>query len=372
MKVGILTLPNSDSYGATLQMYALYKTVRDLGYDSEIINYHNHYMKMLRHTTRANSRILGINWLKHKALKLLHCRMHRSFRKFESEKMIKYPQKAFSDKKKLGDIGKRYDAVICGSDQVWNPNITDSDTSYFLDFCGPTTARISYAPSFGVEKLPEIFDVKVKNELKKFSYLSVREETGYRLVYELTHQESRVVLDPTLLVDSTDWTKHEICHHSATGDYILYYTVRGSDSLWQFCTNLARKHNLKILRIGSNFIRKNFEQKDGIEYVCDVSPGEWLYLMHHAKYIMTNSFHGVAFAINYRKNFFVEFSSLTNSRLSHIISMLGLENQIVKSKDSLLPLTVDYTNANRILDQNKSESLTFLKQALSEVDRKNG
>lgn len=368
MKIGILTFPNSTSHGATLQMFALYNTAAAMGYDPEIINYHNNYMKSYQHYTNSQKQSSLKRTAKLAMHHLIHCRMYSGFRKFEKNMML-YPRKTVSDKDLLPEIGRRYDAVICGSDQVWNPDITDSDMSYYFDFCGPETDRISYAPSFGVDALPESLGNAVGEELNKFFRISVREETGRQLVSQTCGRDAQLVVDPTMLMDAEDWTAHEQPHPAAKGDYILYYTVRSSESLWQYCKKLAKEKNLKILRIGSNFISRQLKNDDSVEYVCDVSPGEWLYLVHHARCVVTNSFHGTAFSINYRKNFFVEFSSLTNSRLSHIVNVLGLEDRIVSNAESHAPMETDYTKTDLVLPALREESLDFLRNAL-EASRK--
>lgn len=364
MKVGILTFPNSPSHGATLQMFALYQSVKKLGHEAEILNYQSQWMKDGLHTTAGQKRAACSRWLKKTGADLLHLRGRLGFRRFEKN-LTKYPRRAFTNKKYLPEVGARYDAVICGSDQVWNPDITGCDLSYFLDFCGENTARVAYAPSFGVESLSRDFGQAAAKELAQFSHLSVREAAGQAIIRETTGAEAQLVADPTLLMDDKEWENYEKPHPQAKGEYILYYTIRTANgNLWNYCRNLAEKCNLKILRIGGNAINRKSRSTDGVEYVCDVSPEEWLYLMHHAKYVVTNSFHGTAFAINYRKNFFVEFSSLTNSRLSHIVNTLGLEAQVVTGPEATLPLKTDYSRAEERLSALRAESVQFLQRAL--------
>lgn len=363
MKTGILTFPNSPSYGAALQMYALYTACSDLGYDTEIINYHNLWMKQEKHTTMSGGRNQAVVRMKRALRTLLHIRMKTRFARFEGQ-LHKYPRKAFSEKEKLGRTGERYGAVICGSDQVWNPDITHADMSYFLDFCGRQTARISYAPSFGVEQVSEELGEQISQELEKFNSLSVREDAGRKIIEELTGKKAALVVDPTLLLDADRWQLCEKAHPLAKGDYILYYTVRSSKSLWSHCLALSRKTRLKILRIGSNVISKHFKRAEGVEYVCDAGPAQWLYLVRNAAYVVTNSFHGTAFSINFRKNFYVEFSSLTNSRLTQIISALGLEERVVSDGMEIVPSPADYRRTEEVLPAVKAESLAFLEQAL--------
>lgn len=366
MKVGILTFPNSKSYGAVLQMLALYQTCRDLGYDTQIINYHNAWMKQEKHLEKNRGQNNMAVRTRRQLTNLLHLTMKTGFTRFEKQ-MNKVPKKAFSDKGQLREIAGNYGAVICGSDQVWNPDITNFDLSYFLDFCGSKTARISYAPSFGVESLPDAFAEKVRAELEKFQNISVREDSGGRIIRDLTGQDATLVIDPTLLLDEQQWQTYEQVHPQAKGEYILYYTVRSSRTLWRHCLELAKKTNLKILRIGSNVISKQFKKNENADFVCDVSPAQWLYLVHNARYVVTNSFHGTAFSVNYRKDFYVEFSSLTNSRLSNIIRLLSLDNCVLKENVQIAPAVTDYGKAEAVLPKMKEDSIAFLRKALKKA-----
>lgn len=366
MKIGILTFPNSKSYGAVLQMLALYNVCKELGYDTEIINYHNLWMKQEKHSSLSKQNIV-----KKKLNNLLHWRLIKGFTKFEA-KMTKYPVKPTSDKNQLSAISERYGAVVCGSDQVWNPDITNYDKSYFLDFCGTETARISYAPSFGVESLQQEYGQHIKQELLKFQSLSVREEAGQQIIRQLTGESAELVIDPTLLLSEEFWVRYESKHPKAKGPYILYYTIRESKTLWKKCLELSEKTNIPILRIGSNAISKWLYKTDMVECIPDVTPDQWLYLVRNASYVVTNSFHGTAFSVNFSKNFYVEFSSLTNSRLSNLVKLLKFEDRVLKDGVQLAVSDTDYSYANGILAGLKKTSLHYLEQALHDAAVRNG
>ena len=175
--VGILSFPDSRSYGAVLQMRALYEVVSDLGFDTEIIHYCNQYMRQSRHFRAQQTGSALKKRLRRAGRDFMHRSMYRRFRRFEAQ-MTQYPQKPISARKALEALSERYAAVICGSDQVWNPEITGSDPSYFLDFCGPDTRKLSYAPSFGMEQLPEAFCQKIRQPLSELDAISVREAKG--------------------------------------------------------------------------------------------------------------------------------------------------------------------------------------------------
>lgn len=364
MKVGILTFPSSISYGAVLQMYALYHAVGELGHSAEVINYHNSYMKAYKHITHGKKPSFKTR-MNNVTRKLMHRRLYKEFLRFERSMMSKYPERATSSHSDLITLSSRYDAVICGSDQVWNPDITDSDMSYFLDFCGAETKRISYAPSFGVTEFSDNFTEKIKKELSSFRAVSVREEQGREYLKKVITDDVALVCDPTFLVSPDYWHSIEKKHPLGSGDYIVYYIIKSSHTLMKHAIDLSNKTGYKLVIVGGNSLQKKKNTNPMIDYAVDISPEEWLYLIHNAKYVVTNSFHGTAFSINYRKNFYLECSSYTNSRLEHITKTLGLSDRILSPDTVFEPSDVDYSITDRVLPGLVESSLTYLKNALS-------
>lgn len=364
MKVGIFTFPNSISYGAALQMYALYRTVGRLGHEVEIVNYHNAYMKAEKHMMSGKAKRLWKDDARRTARKLLHFKMYNAFRSFEKRNLVHYPAKAIHDGRKLIELAKRYDALICGSDQVWNPDITGGDLSYFLNFCGEETHRISYAPSFGIDSFSDEFCNAIQRELECFHALSVRELPGQELIQRLLGKRVPIVADPTFFLSPEEWITMEQSHPAADGDYILYYTVRSSKSLFKRAIELSKRTDMKLVVVGGNFAQNLRSTNKNIEYAVDIGPEQWLYLVRHSRYVVTNSFHGTAFSINFRKDFCVEYSARTNSRLVHIVETLGLTKQIV-GEGPLSLVETDYSVVEQVLPQIREDSLNYLTQALN-------
>ncbi len=364
MKVGILTFPNSISYGASLQMYALYRAVQTQGHVPEIVNYHNAYMKAERHHDKQATSSVAKRFLHTRVRMLLHHRLYAAFHRFEAKYMAMYPTRAFSKKERLIACARRYGAVICGSDQVWNPHITDSDMSYFLDFCGEGTRRISYAPSFGVETFSVPFAAAVQTELAGFSAVSVREASGARWLASLGVKDVSVVADPTFLLEEREWQTIEKKHPAAEGEYILYFTVHRSDKLFQRCRAWAQQSGIKMIAVGGNPFKRWKNRDPLLEYAVDISPDEWLYLMRHARYVVTDSFHGTAFSVIFRKDFFVQYPPHANVRLVHLIEELGLCDRVISPDTAFHTASVIYDAADRRRTEMKTFSQQFLTNAL--------
>jgi len=364
MKIGIMTFPNMTSYGCTLQMYALYRAAERFGAEAEIVNYRNEYMKARRHTTAGRGKSAIKSALRVTATKALHLRQILAFRSFE-RRMVRYPARVTSEKARLAEAAKRYDGIICGSDQVWNPLITDTDLSFFLDFCGPDTKRIAYAPSFGISEFSDEFTEMIRPELEKFHHLSVREEVGARYVESLVNKPTEIVLDPTFLLNREEWTELEKPHYMANERYVFCFPVRKSAALIQFGLELAKKKHAALVVVEGNFLTQLRNRNSGIKYALDISPEEWLYLMHHADCVVTNSFHGAAFAIHYQKDFFLECSSAkANSRLEQLAAFCGLESRVIRDGCDGPDTHIDYDNVEARIAPARQASLDYLKRSI--------
>jgi hypothetical protein len=363
MKVGILTFPDSISYGAVLQMYALQTAVERLGHEAEVIHYHNAYMKAEKHIRKGQGTLRFV--LQRAVRRWVHRPLYAAFTAFERQNVRLHPARAFSDRASLMRFGSAYDAVVCGSDQVWNPGITDTDSSYFLDFCGDHTRRVAYAPSFGVEELPSDVAQTIRPHLAAFDALSVREEAGRRLVQQVAERDAAVVVDPTLLLTAEDWMALERPHPAAVGEYIVYFTVRRSDALFARCVAWAESHGMKMLVVGGNRRTADRNRHPLITYVPDIGPQEWLYLMHHARYVVTNSFHGTAFSVIFEKDFFVEYPARTASRLQQVVEGLGFDSRVVREGEPMTEAAAPYDGVAAALNGMRQESLAYLSAALA-------
>ena len=363
MKVGILTFPDTTSYGACLQMIALQNTVCRMGHEVEIIHYQNPYMKAEKHVEKGRNPFKCA--LQRSVRLLLHRRLYRNFRRFERQHAAYYPARTIADKRRLSEIGQRYDAVICGSDQVWSPYITGTDVSYFLDFCGEGTKRVAYAPSFGAVEFPDGFEERIAPELAKFYALSARELPGKQLVERLTGRETTIVTDPTWLVDAEDWAAMEQPHPAATGDYVLYFVVRQSPQLLRRCKEFAKQHGLKVVIVGGNPVSAVRNKDPMLAYATDIGPEQWLYLLHHARYVFTNSFHGTAFSVLFEREVYVQIPSQSGSRLCQVLECFGMEDRAVREGEALTDTPIDYARVRDVFARLKEQSLTYLKEALS-------
>ena len=267
----------------------------------------------------------------------------------------------------LFQLNDKYEAFICGSDQIWAPSLFNS--KYFLDFVEDPNKIIAYAPSIG---LSNIEDVYVKNCMKKsierFQHLSIREKQGQKLIQQLCNKEAQVVLDPTLLLSSEEWDNMAVSTKQKS-PYILCYFLGNNKDTWKNVRQISKatKIPLKIIPV----FKKDYK-RDG-DVVPGIGPGEFLDLVRNASLVCTDSFHGTAFSIIYEKPFYVyerfnnKDSNSQNSRVYNILKITGLENRLIKDKATVnnAPLSCEYGKAREKLKIKREESLLYLSDALN-------
>ena len=354
MKIGILTFPNSPSFGAALQMRGLYRAIQLLGNEAEIIHYRNRFMSEKKHIRKENP-------LKNFVIFFLDIPGRNSFRRFEKQ-LCMFPKKLLSDTDDLKQLSDRYDYLICGSDQVWNPNITGKDLNYFFSFCKDDAKKISYAASFGVDTLDEAYAKAVKCELEKFKCISVREERGAQIVSNLLHTDCAVVLDPTMLLPQEEWRSCEKSVNGLPSKYIAKFIFNYDPNVEAKIGELAKKTGLPVVTVGGTAVSK---LKKGL-FTGSIGPAEWLYVMDHAEYVVTDSFHGAAFSIIFHKNLMVSMASSTNSRLKTLLHTFELDGRVIAA--ALPESRIDYDSVQKIMNEKREKSFAFLRKAIHNGD----
>ncbi len=349
MRVGILTFPHAPSLGAMLQMGALYHLIETLGHEVEIINYVSDKVNyQIKLPITAKSIIIKV------ISKFFLKSPEPSYREFRS-KLKMYPAEPTFSEADLEKINRRFERIIVGSDQVWNPDVTGHDLAYFLDFCHDKSKKASYAASFGYMHVDETAKAKIAELLNDFTYLGVREKQGQKIVRDLTGREAVVVLDPTLLVDSS-YLRREMKKCSRKSKYVLFFCIKPSNTLYSIAQEYANENGYEFVTIGGK-IKDRFDPRRHAIY--GTGPKEFLGLIDGAQCVFTNSFHGMAISIALHTDFFVEYSSDTNSRLSNVIDMLHLHDRVV---NATVPQSrnIDFDTVEEILNVERKKSLEYL------------
>lgn len=359
-KIATITFHRAINFGAVLQTYALQHFITECGADCEVLDYRCKYLEN-HYKPFSIEKIKNIKWLIKCIIKNQYiCDNRKNFKKF-SDTYIKCSPTPLN-REDLTDINSKYDAFICGSDQIWSPVCAGFDKSYFLDFVSDPTKKYSYAASIGAEKIPSELVNEYKKLLSNFEKISVREQKAADLIYQLTNNSAAVVVDPTLLLDRSAWEK--IAEPVKINDkYVLLYLLAKVPETIDFARQLAKQHGIKVVFINTWL----FDEK-GMENLKKITPGQWLYLFLHAEYIVTNSFHGLAFSLNFHKNIYADLlpaQAKSNSRIEHLISLAGIKSRLLCSKEFLADSKIDYERVDRILKSEIDMSKKYLEEIVS-------
>lgn len=366
-KVAIMTWYQHKNYGTTLQALALQKVVKNQGYYVEGIDYYSKgyyretFLEKILNKQRVEEGIHNkINSIRYGSKE--DKEKDERYKKFEDNFIVLHEKTQTSSQ--LFSLNNEFDAFICGSDQIWSPN--EFNSKYFLDFVKDDKRKIAYAPSFGVSSIENEFVRENIGELvSKIGYLSVREKQGADMLKEFYDIEAKVVLDPTLLLDSKEWLKYSNKEYKVESDILLcYFLGNNNEIVWRSVENIAKLNKLKVavIPVFSKDYTRNYNILKGI------GPAEFISLFSKVKYVCTDSFHGTVFSIIFQREFSVfkrfKENSLKsqNSRILNILSKLNLMDNLYHSVGTVS--NVDWNSVNNHLAKLKKDSIKFLQESL--------
>lgn len=366
-KIGILTFHCADNYGAVLQAYALSKKVRDFGFDVEFINFVPPIVRDYYESSYSIKESIAKYGIKHTIRRKVSDSVHFSrnnyrlnnFNDFRSE-FLNISPSSYNNSSELKDADFDYDYVITGSDQVWNPDFfIETGGAYFLDFVKPDAKKISYAPSIARE-LEEKHYQHFRNYLKDFDNISIRERSAHELIIKLTDKPVDVTIDPTFLLESSEWMaiSTKVTPKEA---YILVYDLIKDPITVAITNKLSQQKGYKVISYSNGKGYSNWSKS-----FAGCNPIEFLGLIQNANFIVTSSFHGTAFAIIFNKSFYTISHPTRGSRMVDLLTEIGLESQLVANSKQIIDanLVIDYDRVNNSLSILRTKSLDFIKDSL--------
>lgn len=345
MKVSIITYHDEDNYGATLQAYATYRAVKELGFTPEIINLHMAHRKGL-----VSKFLYGLKRLR--------------FNSFRS-KFMPNKTRIYTSVEELRQDPPQSNVYLVGSDQTWNPSISkEYALAYFLDFGSECQKRVSYASSFGTGTWSDSEFAKkenVKRLLSRFTSLLIREDKGVEIARNEFALEAYQVVDPVLLFPSYP----ELTGELPVSKDIVVYKIKNDAEFYRRAVLLGKDMNCKVRSIGS------MRRPKGILTSYPERIEKWVKNIGSAKYVFTDSFHGTVLSLLYHRQFVVYVGNpKLISRITSLLSMVGLTNRICTNENSmedilkLMNEKIDYAKVDRILQDARSKSLHLLKNAI--------
>ena len=360
-KLGIITFNRALNYGAALQAYALKSICDDLGYETRIIDYNKDSDKVsrpfdcFRHSPKTIGSLIQLlkNYLSYHWDK----KRWKSFKIFRN----KYLNESPTCKTSSQIAALNYDVYLMGSDQIWNYNITGGtfDPVYFGRL-SQDSFSIVYGASSHDTPFPLGMELSLKDELSKTTApIGIREQKLADYVGEVTGIKYPVVLDPTLLAGQSVLKKIE-SPWVPRKPYILIYQIDHNPLSDISIRSLEKKFGCKVFsmtvpKLGSLHGKKGF-----------YGPEQFLAFIHHAEFVVTNSFHGIAISLLWHKQFYVYENGGVMTRIDDLLGSLNLLDRKVRLVSDIdIHQKIDYSLIDPILEKKRKDSLQFLENALS-------
>ena len=352
MNIGIITLNGNFNYGNRLQLYALYRIYQELGFNPTVLfppERHNRKKELARFAKNELKRLVGRPVQPHSPEDVMSPERLSAFRAFSglmSSRCV--------TENELGRLEEDFDYFAVGSDQVWNPLLIEGyEDWYFLKF-SPAKKRIAVAPSIGLDELDMKQTALLKNGVQGFERLSVREETGARLIKQCSGRMAEVLVDPTLIINSGDWQKVANKDFVPDDSYIFTYLLGGCGKDARNVLDLVCEQRVKRI-VSLSDMELPGEPAAG--------PAEFIALIAGADHVITDSYHasvfsmlmGVPLTIVKRSDGAGMFS-----RLENLSSIFGLDNKIYGSPSFDISAADDYTDVHPTLDNQRSKFIQYL------------
>lgn len=376
MRIGILTLPLHTNYGGILQAYALQRVLQGMGHEVVVIDEEKQFRFSLKRRIEM--------YVKGKLKRLLLGKdaiiYSPEYYKLLWEARTKYTGQFVAEhiaRRGVSNISEitegEFDAFVVGSDQIWRERyakLFPGVRNAFLQFTeGWNVRRISYAASFGTDKWEynKSDTVTCSVMVQRFDAVSVREASGVELCRDKLSVEATHVVDPTLLLDSTDYIKLINTDTSRSqGDLMCYLLDQSTDSS-KIVSSIAEAKALKPFSTNTQTENQQLSLEERIQPPVE----EWLQGFRDAEFVVTDSFHACIFSILFAKPFVVIGNkSRGMARFESLLQVFGLTDRLVCSHEDYLSRRetllkpIDYEQISRILDEKRSEALEFLGEAL--------
>ena len=350
MRIGLLTFHNAYNIGAVLQASALLEYLNKKDYRCEIVDFYPNNIK-------KNSRIKNLLiTIKRTFLFFIsrNIRINR-YEKYKNKYYVRSKKQYYGDDE-IFSSPPSYDILISGSDQIFNMTLTNNTLAYYLGF-SDTVRKITYASSFGRVDISMQEKCALKNEIYKFYSISVREKSAGDIIKQETGFDSTLVLDPVFLLDKSIWESRCNEKMHLPNKYIFVYSMESSDALQTAVKVLEEECDLPIIFVrggGSRIaVFGNEDKKCG--------PSEFLRYVRDAEFVVTNSFHGVAFSMIFRKKFLCIAHSTRNTRLENILELASESDKIIReSVDNIRSKIIEGEKCIFYLDEYIKASKKYL------------
>ena len=356
MRVDIITLHAIKNYGSVLQALATQRLFEEFGFDVTIINYIRHNVT----NDELPKTICGNNPVKRIVLLPTLKKWKKVFDGFINMN-LNLTEKCYSTLEDFDSYSSDADVFCTGSDQVWNSTWNRGiEYPLYLSFVPDNKLKIAFAASFGKNELEDDEVQKTREYIEKYKYISVRESAAVNILKNQYKYKNDVIqlLDPTLSMESSFWRRYAE-PYNIDGDYILIYNLNRSREFDDYARKLSKITGLKAVRICYRYDQLVRYGKS----VIIPSVGQFIYLIDHAKYVLTDSFHATAFSFNMNTEPICIYPKEFSSRIDSFLDVVESKQRHVESFDDydVINRPVNFEMVNNILEEERKKTRDFIR-----------
>lgn len=366
-KIGIFTFHRARNIGTALQAYALQKYLEMSGEIAEVVDYRPIYIEecfgiFIRSLYRDSKKSIKkriVFWVK--TILRMPFAIIREY-KFVLfwKNNLKLSPKSYFSYEELRNDELDYTHCIYGSDQIWNPDLTNGVDNVYFGLFDNNMNHFSYAASIGKDNLEALELNKIVEGINNLDFVGVREKSGKEILKAKYNGDISINIDPTLLLDKIEWMKF-IKENHIKYDYVFVYVLEKNQELIDIAELLAEKENLKIVFLD---LKNNFGRRGRSKYTS--GPCEFLNFIYYAKYVITNSFHGTVFSIIFHKQFFSIPFKNRGGRVLDLLEMLDIKERVIYEKKDIYDINkyIDYEAVEKKIEINREKSKKYIMNAL--------
>lgn len=352
---------NFTNYGSALQTWALHQAIRSLGHTPILVDYCPDYLadkdpldpyRNIWDQDEVSRKMCELTMpaIRENALKFdrFYCgRFDRTEQKYTTHNFNEINRESL-------------DGFVCGSDTIFNiDEFGGFDDGYFANYPEMKGRAVSYAASFGDAHFDRQSYRILIDRFQNFRAIGLRENAMLDYVRKHTAVPSARTIDPTLLLTAADYDAIT-SEKRYEEPYLLLYSRRYNPQMEAYAEKVALERGLRIVEIS---LRATNAQKGHIMRY-DAGVEEFLSLVKHASYVVTNSFHGMIFCVQYRRPFRGFSREQCDTKIGELFQLFGFERCVMTDGDGGNAVPIDYDAVHKRISSARAESLDFLKEEL--------
>lgn len=369
-KIGIATITsersNSFNYGNILQNYALTEYLKNLNFDVKTIYYSSTVPTFTLQQRHTKNKSRNISQLIDDIFRVINRKLNNSLLQDKQSRRselfwdfinlhISYTSETYSDKSDLKKLNNMFDYFVVGSDQVWNPYYEGSNEFFYLGFADEGK-RLTYAPSFGVDHIPDEMVEKMQGWLNQIPDVSIREAKGKEILSSIFNLNSTVVCDPVFLLNKEQWLQVAEPVIKEEKYFVVYILGKKTVETKRYIKKLEKYYGIKSIDL--------YTRDDPDSLFC--GPAEFIGLIARAEFVFTDSFHGTAFSLIFERPVAIidrnasnkNSSYKMNSRIDNILKLAGLDNRgvqdlMMKKENLYQTYSIKGTDLERLIYSSK-------------------